>query len=158
MECNKILCVGLYDNGLSLLLKLLIKKKLGEAKLLIKSVGINDHAHNEFPVSRATLQIAEELGFMITPQLPTHPSIKREAKGKNMELFHHLPTHISKFRKLELFDEIITPYAMVRNDLVEKLGVDQNKVFLINCPRGISTSVEVTEAYHQMKKWVEFHF
>ncbi|MFA5986961.1 MAG: hypothetical protein WC819_06470 [Parcubacteria group bacterium] len=155
MTYKKVLCVGLYDNGLSLLLKLLCKKK--EAVKFVRSVGIDDHARKELSSSKSVIDIALELGFVIVYHKPIHPSITEDAKKSNLTVLYHQPTHISTIKNINLFDMIITPYRFVYDQLIGRRAMNAEKVHLICHPDGIDIATSFAQAYPLLRSWVDSH-
>jgi hypothetical protein len=153
MIYKKVLCVGLYDNGLSLLLKLLCKKK--EAVKFVRSVGIDDHAHKELSSSKSVIAMALELGFVIAYHNPAHASIIKDAKRSNLTVIYHQPTHISTVKNITLFDLIVTPYRFVYDQLIERYAIDAEKVRLICHPDGIDITTNFAQAYPLLRSWVD---
>ena len=156
MTYKTVLCVGIYDNGLSLLLKLLLKKK--PVVKFVKSSGVNDLAHNELSPSKSVIKIALDLGFVLVQYDPAHPKTIKDAKAKNHTVIHHRPKHISAIKDLTVFDLIVTPYRSVHDQLLERRGIDPKKIALINHPTGVDLRIRFEESYPILRSWVDQNF
>ncbi len=154
MKNKKALCVGLYDNEYSLILKLLLIKKGIFTSVL--SVGIDRHAHNELDSSQAVKNIALDLGFVLVQHTPAHHNTIKEAKKNGHIVFHHQPTYISEVADIiDTFDAIFTPYRSVHDQLIEKYGADPTKISIICSPAGIKTGTSLTVTYPQIHMEVQ---
>jgi hypothetical protein len=156
MEHRKVLCVGLYDSGLSLLLKLLLEQK--KTVKYVRSAGIKYYAHTGLPPSKAVIDIAFDLGFIITSQNPSHHGIIKDAERQKKKVFYHIPAHVSKIESFKFFDAVITPYRTVYNQLIERYGVDPKALMMIKNPDGIAVKTGSAEAYPLLQTWVEERF
>lgn len=153
MQYKKVLCVGLYDNELTLLLKLLLKKRR-DIKF-VKSVGIDDYARRELHPSSFVIETALSLGFMIVRHDPIHPAIMQEAERSRFMVIRHRPRHIAVIRDISAFDLIITPYLSVFTHLQKRYGTDIQKSLLINNPSGIRIDLKASEKFSILQSWTE---
>lgn len=150
---KNIICIGLYDNELTLLLKLLLTKKYDFCSIC--SAGMDDYAHKQLKFLPSVVTIATQLNFVLCRNTPIHPSIIKEAARENLTTITHQQSPISQFKDLSIFDLIITPYQHVYDRLLKRQDVDEKKLLLICNPYGIKPDMPIPEAYQLLHTWVE---
>lgn len=157
---KKILCVGFNNNGLSLLLEILIRLKNFEGKRrMTLSAGIDNYARNCLPVPNSILKISEELGFYITRQKPLHHNVAKDCEKRGLAVLYRVPKHINEIKFPEVFHLIVTPYLYVYKQLQGRHNIERGKLVLACPPEGIPPNIkDFEDAPAKMRNWTNDYF
>lgn len=146
----RTLCIGLADNELNVLLRILLAKKHGI--ITVSNAGIDSYAEKQLPVTSSVEEAAVDLGFLLYRHSPPHNSIVNDAKERGLVAIHHLPTHINDL-KLGKFVRFFTLYSSVFDQWQERIP----GLRLICDPDGVKPGTKTCEALPQIQSWIKKH-
>lgn len=147
---EKILCVGLYDNDLNLLIKLLLMKRFGINA--VQSAGTDRYAHRGLEIKTSVREIATQLGFLICRDPALQKKLNAKSSGTEPIAVVHNQTHITKIRDLSAFDLVITPYESSHRKLLERFDHVLQKVRLID---NIKPDMSIPHAFEIARSWIQ---
>lgn len=156
LSATTVLCVGLYDNAFTIILKLLCAEKFGLKN--VASAGIDDYAHKEIPTSLSIKKACRDLGFILCHHTPVHPKTLTHATNNNCIAITHNPRHIYMCKDVSNFSLIATVYKNVYEYLRNRSDVNSHKLHLICSPAGINPTVTTAEAIVMMRSWIHKNY
>ncbi len=147
---KKILCVGLFDNELNLLLKLLLMKKFGIDA--VQSAGTDQYAHRGLEIKTSVREIAKQIGFVICGDNALQKKLNAKKHETGLTAIVHEQTHITKIRDLSIFDLVITPYESSYKKILERHNREPEKIRLIG---DIRPDMPISQSFEIAQSWIQ---
>lgn len=147
---ERILCVGLFDNELNVLIKLLLMKRFSIDT--VQSAGTDRYAHRGLEIKTSVREIAMQLGFLICHDPALQEKLNAKKSETGLVAITHDQTPLTKIRDLSLFDLVITPYESSYRKLLERHDNEPKKIRLID---NIKPDMSIPHAFEIARSWIQ---